>query len=100
MRRGLVLIEPSHRFSQPAAFRDRGGEAARSREQIRGVFFFFSLQAHGDVCSAGGGRKKDSTLVRALLRNLIKLRRNVVFLRSEVSGRVYSRGSMLMGLFM
>lgn len=44
--------------------------------------------------------KKDATPVRALLRNLISLRRNVVFLRSEVSGGRYSCGRMLMGLFM
>lgn len=52
MIRGLVLIEPSHRFSQPAAFRDRGGEAARSREQIRGVVFFFFPYRHMGTCAA------------------------------------------------
>lgn len=67
--------------------------------KLDGVQFFFPY-SHMGTYAVFWGEGGDCTPVRALLRNLIKLRRNVVFLRSEVSGRVYSWGYMLMRLFM
>lgn len=72
--------------------------AARNREQIRGVLP--PPYRHIGRLAVLEEGKKDGTPVRALFRNLISLRRNVVFLRSEVSGGLYSWGYMLMGLFM
>lgn len=93
MRRGLVLIEPSRRFSRIAEERRQG---AGSKLEVC-LFFFFPLQAHGDVCRARGRKKKLAVHLRELLRNLIRLRRNVGFLRSEASGQVSSRGTNVNG---